>query len=291
MPSADFIGKWQPATAGERLLHFLAREVATLRQTKSAIAGALGDLPRGESFALFFHGSIVLHSFSRLMQAAKHFRDEYRDDPQQLSNRVREFATDRLHIERSTCAQFDRLAPLAIEAADNSTEATKRTRAFRGQLVIEARGAVYCYSCGGFLNPSLMDEEHEDYMDVEHIWPHSMGGDTVIENLIPACRPCNSKRRHLASWEWSRVQAPVQGGLGKAALDSDQLEKEEKIALHLRAAIDYARNRGCNLKTAFRSIGSRLSAVSLLDATDNPDFFNLYTHDLKRSGVTWGELL
>lgn len=291
MLSTEFIGKWQPATSGERLLHFIAREVVPLRVTTSTIASALGNIPRGESFALFFQGSIVLHSFARLMQAAKHFRDEYRDDPKQLSKRIREFATDRLNIERSTCAQFERLAPLAVEAAENSTEATKRTKPFRNQVINEARGAVYCYSCGGSLNPSLTDQTLEDYMDIEHIWPHSMGGDTVLDNLIQVCKPCNSNRKHLASWEWSRVQAPVQGSLGKSALDSDQLEKEEKIALHVRAAIGYARIRGCNLKTAYQSIGSRLSAVRLLDAADNPDFFNLYTHDAERSGVTWGELL
>lgn len=291
MLKIEFIGRWQPATAGERLLHFLAREVTPLRVTTSAIAGALGDVPRSESFALFFQGSIVLHSFSRLMQAAKHYRDVHQDNPVQISTRIREFATDRLNIERATCGKFEQLVPLALDAADNSTEATKRTKPFRGAVVKEARGAICCYSCGCFLNPSLNDHKHPDYMDIDHIWPHSMGGDTVLENLMPACAPCNSRRKHLASWEWSRVQAPVQGSLGKASLDSDQVEKEEKIALHVRAAIAYARQHCCTLKTAYQSIGTRLDVVKLFDPADNPDFFNLYVHDAGRTGVTWGEML
>lgn len=293
MPIDGFMGKWKPATSGECLLEFLATRVSTLQLQSGVLDDALGDLPRARSFSHFFQGAVVLHSFARLMQAGKHFRSTSIDSPAEAATNIRRFATDRLNIDRASCPQFDQLAPLVLRAAENSSDQNAATKKYRDEIVREFSGTLFCYSCGNDLDHRIADREQPDYMDIEHVWPHSLGGDTVLDNLLPVCIPCNSKRQHLASWEWALVQAPVLGSLGKELLDSDQVGKREKIALHARAALTYAKSRGCTLKVAYKSIGHRLplGGVRLIDADDTPDFFNLYAHDADRWNVSWGELL
>jgi hypothetical protein len=35
----------------------------------------------------------------------------------------------------------------------------------------------------------------------------SLGGETVADNLLPACHDCNSKRKHFITWAWGPVQS------------------------------------------------------------------------------------
>lgn len=293
MPADEFMGKWKPATSGERLLEFLATKVSILQIQSDVLDGVLGDLPRARSFSHFFQGAVILHSFARLIQAGKHFRSMSMDSPAEAAANIRGFATDRLNIDRASCPQFDQLVPLVLSAAENSSDQNAATRKYRDSIVKEFSGALFCYSCGKDLDYRITDQQHDRYMDIEHVWPHSLGGDTVLDNLLPVCRVCNRERQHLASWEWALVQAPVLGSLGKELLESGQLGRKEKIALHARAAVTYAKSYRCTLKEAYKSIGHRLpmGRVKVIDVHDTPDFFNLYAHDVDRWSVGWGELL
>lgn len=292
MAASTFVQRWEPATAGEALLHFLAKEVVEQKVRRQDLQDLMEDLPRGNSFAVFMYGCLVLHPFARLVQAAKHYRTLHIDDVPHANDLIRRYATEYLDITRSTCKNFDKLAPLAYEAAAKSSKASASTADFRVAIIREARGTVFCYSCGSMLDPNAQSEDEPDYMDIDHVWPHSLGGDTVLTNLIPACIPCNSMRKHLASWEWSLVQAPVLGRMGSKKLDDKKIGKPEKIALHTRAAMDFARKNGGTLKDAYQFIGARVSeGIELIDSSDTPDFFNLYTHDQIRSEITWEDLL
>jgi 5-methylcytosine-specific restriction endonuclease McrA len=31
--------------------------------------------------------------------------------------------------------------------------------------------------------------------ELDHVYPHSKGGPTIASNLVPACKPCNSRKR------------------------------------------------------------------------------------------------
>lgn len=42
--------------------------------------------------------------------------------------------------------------------------------------------------------------------EAEHIVPRSRGGTDMPENIIPACRSCNVKKRDLLLLEWVAVQ-------------------------------------------------------------------------------------
>jgi len=51
-----------------------------------------------------------------------------------------------------------------------------------------------CHYCGGRFKPSELT--------MDHIIPIIRGGRSVKENLVPACKDCNSKKKHMLPMEW-----------------------------------------------------------------------------------------
>lgn len=80
-------------------------------------------------------------------------------------------------------------------------------KALRLGWIAEGRRCAYC--------PDLAST-------VDHILPLHLGGTNYIENLAPACRPCNTSKGRLTLTEWggrsghplSGVRAPVLGEAG-----------------------------------------------------------------------------
>jgi 5-methylcytosine-specific restriction endonuclease McrA len=59
-----------------------------------------------------------------------------------------------------------------------------------------------CYLCGIALTRSGHSKR-----TVEHVWPLSLGGETVEHNLVLACEDCNSKRGNMMTWAYGPVQS------------------------------------------------------------------------------------
>lgn len=51
-----------------------------------------------------------------------------------------------------------------------------------------------CYYCGRKVKPSELT--------MDHLIPLARGGKSVRENLVPACKDCNNKKKYLLPWEW-----------------------------------------------------------------------------------------
>lgn len=249
----------------------------------------------------FLNGVVVLHVFGRLLQAAKAFRARHIDDEANCLPLIESFLIDKLNITRATCRGFHNIAPLALDAARASGKNNHVVSAQkRVEVQAEFKGSFRCYSCGAALDPLEKRKEihHPEkpwrkipngrYAEYEHIWPHSFGGDTVVENLAPVCLPCNDAKENSVSWEWTLVQSQLPtSDLGRTELDSKHASRAIKIALHMRAAMLYARKHGTTLKGALRTIGPRENSVMIIDADDTPDFFNLRVHDEARTGIQW----
>lgn len=125
-------------------------------------------------------------------------------------------------------------------------------------------GVYKCYSCDRELSATAQRED-ASFLSYDHVWPHSFGGDSVEVNLLPSCQDCNTAKQHTISWEWGLVQSTLpQTELGEAELHSLRLTRASKIALHMRAALDYARMHGTTLKDGFLAVGPRLRTGSLL---------------------------
>lgn len=118
--TAGFTGLWKPTTAGERLVHFLANNVADLRTMDLRAMSVLAGFTKGPNFRHFLQGCLVLHCFGRLLQVSKHFRAMYLDDASAALRSIETFAIDRLSISREACKDFEQLPPLSLEAAERS---------------------------------------------------------------------------------------------------------------------------------------------------------------------------
>ncbi|HVJ01855.1 MAG TPA: HNH endonuclease, partial [Sphingomonas sp.] len=116
-------------------------------------------------------------------------------------------------------------------------------------------------------------EEEPLARTADHVWPRALGGDTSVENLLSACHKCNNAKEHLAAWQMAWLQPAVfsdsDGGNGLKGL-----RRENRIALHMRAAMAYAHQNGSTLRDAYLTIGPRIEPIRLDDG-QSFDFFNL----------------
>jgi len=51
-----------------------------------------------------------------------------------------------------------------------------------------------CYFCGGNINPKELT--------MDHIVPIIRGGKSTKGNTVPACKECNSRKKHMLPMEW-----------------------------------------------------------------------------------------
>jgi len=51
-----------------------------------------------------------------------------------------------------------------------------------------------CYYCG--------DEAPSHELTMDHVVPVIRGGKSVKNNIVPACKTCNNKKRHCLPLEW-----------------------------------------------------------------------------------------
>lgn len=93
-----------------------------------------------------------------------------------------------------------------------------------------------CYLCG----VALTKTGALTGRSIDHVWPLSLGGETIESNLLLACKDCNSKRGHLSTWAVGPVQSTyyVQSS-GSAKLQPPNASV--RFSLALARMIDAAR--------------------------------------------------
>jgi 5-methylcytosine-specific restriction endonuclease McrA len=64
------------------------------------------------------------------------------------------------------------------------------------------RASGVCHYCGGTFTPGTLT--------MDHLVPLIRGGRSTKGNLVPACKECNSKKKHQLAFEWEpdRVRQP-----------------------------------------------------------------------------------
>ena len=294
------VGNWKATTDGEKLFHFLVKNVGEFGALDHLHSDSVLDVIRGREFMRFTEGAIVLHCFGRLLQAAKWYRSEYNDDPERACKAIESFAINTLGIAKATCFSFSELAPLALDAAKAASKSSKTPNSSEKRKVLkDCKKQFNCYSCGIELDPLaeniISDKtgkpiQNPCYLEHEHLWPHTYGGNSIAENLLPSCPYCNRAKASTASWEWIPVQSIFPNFAGKSeSIVSEDHNSQLKIGLHMKVVIAYARRNGATLKNAYRSIGPRLPKIHLVDTNDTADFFNLRVHDFDETGIHFGD--
>jgi hypothetical protein len=100
--------------------------------------------------------------------------------------------------DRSSLAPVIRATFNAVAASGRPITNTTRTR------VLDTFG-LRCYMCGFDLDPTV-DDQDARFVTIEHLWPSSLGGDSIFENLMPACLRCQRDKAHGIPWAWVAVQ-------------------------------------------------------------------------------------
>lgn len=160
---------------------------------------------------------------------------------------------------------FVRLEP-AIRAARREVSDGLR-KAIEG---FARREMSYCYLCGSDLD---FVANAPTSFTVDHVWPRAYGGDSVEENLLPACRSCNERKDKTPSWAIYPVQALVAG----FRLDDEglaRMPKEMRFAVQTFEAQRHAAEHDTSLRDAFLGLG-RPALPSVADESVSVDVFNL----------------
>lgn len=272
---------WIAVTSGERLLFLLLRHhreygllVKTLSDTRLRLGGRFTDLTN------FLVGSSILHLMQRMVKLAKDVmseQDERLDQVRVLRLRL----SDILLTPLEYGDDFGDLVQETLTSAEQSTREPKR--GLRDRLAKHGQGD--CYSCGRAFGVTPAGGDEPLARTTDHVWPRALGGDTALENLLSACHDCNNAKEHLAAWQMAWLQPAVftdhDGARGLKGL-----RRENRMALHMRAAMAYAGQNGSTLKEAYLAIGPRIDPIRIDDG-QGYDFFNLRVHDEARTNVIW----
>ena len=78
-----------------------------------------------------------------------------------------------------------------IKREREKARALRKTRWWKQRL---SRGT--CYYCGHRFAP--------DELTMDHIIPLIRGGKSTKNNLAPACKDCNNKKKHMLPMEWEK---------------------------------------------------------------------------------------
>ncbi|WP_420566410.1 HNH endonuclease [Thalassobaculum sp.] len=280
-------GPWDPwvaTTAGERLLFKLIQHHQEWKVLDDILKNA--DLRLGRRFeglSSFFVGASILHLQQRLLRLAQDIRNQVDDRWEQG-----EMLRAKIHdvIQLTSIEYRGDFSALVEEVLAGAEQMHKEPPSTLSRLV-RRNHKEECYSCGRIFGAIYKDAPAPNGLSatVDHIWPRALGGDTIEENLLPACPSCNSAKGHIAAWQMAWIQ-PVVFSDADEVNGLDSLRREVKIALHVRAAMAYAHANGSTLQDAFVAIGPREPPVRI-DADQGYDFFNLRTHDDIRTNVRW----
>ena len=265
-------------TAGELLCHHLRTQLFP-GVPWNTISGHLAGTGRGERLLEFFQEVVVVNMTCRLVVAgtslmAKQGNSPGRDATDAIVQRhLRRYLRDKLEVATEQVEPLLARLTTALEATTEPHDLPSRRKAeFRNWA---RRLHPHCYMCGDLLDFGGLDQDRE--YNCEHVWPHCYGGNTVKENLLPACKKCNQERKDdLASWAMGSIQALF---LGFAPLQPQhrKIKGPYKVALHNYAAMKLAARERLSLKDAFIKLGP-WGQPRLKDVEDTGDFFNLEIH-------------
>lgn len=236
------------------------------------LAALLRRTGRDSHLVEFFRELAAVNTTGRIVVAGRSLSEQYEFGGPVFDGLFREHLRSVLGFTNRDVDEVFRFSRRAVAAALESP-----TKGLQRQLRnwAEVRHS-HCYMC----NVPMDFEETESHTSftLEHVWPRAYGGNSIAENLMPACSACNSnKKRHFATWAMPAVQSLLLG-LSPTPQRLDEIDGSFKFALHYRAAHRFAILNHCSRKNAFLKIGP-WTDIRLRDDDDVADFFNLENHD------------
>jgi hypothetical protein len=264
----------KPVTAGERLYILVRDEILDLTGEGAVRWKNIGVLFEGLSgsrtFAAYIKGASAIHATRRLLRFWYDERQSVVNESQYV-RRVSAFIRQEMFpsIGDEPARKIARAVIEAEQACNRVVNSSCRA------AVLKERQRHTCYLCGSALDPKA-SEGAPDFLTLEHVWPTSMGGDSVEDNLLPACTRCQHHTQDSLSWEWPNIHNLVlPSNPSEQALDS--VPRKVRYARHYLEALRIAAKERLSLKQAFLRLGPISTQLGYL-ATGLPlTFFDLQT--------------
>ena len=208
------------------------------------------------AFASLVYESSINYLVRRWINTAQYLYKKLKEDDDELSlsdprfsSKLRKFIKDNTALETND-VDIDKLQVLlqnCLKVRNKPKKSRKWKKNLRRRITNKALAennnqSLKCYICGRFLEEQENDfnfEENEDdfsfeengkeskelTMEIEHIWPESMGGVTQDFNLQISCNECNKmKRDYLDSTDFHYEKMSF-------AFLENKIPKIDKIAL------------------------------------------------------------
>jgi hypothetical protein len=286
--------KYELVTAGEGLAYLVSQKLLT-HVPWGTLSQGLVTTGRSEQLIEFFEEMTVINLTCRivaagtsLLKATEDRPARQTDDPGFVSDFHR-FLRLNLSIPREHQGVIFRQGERALKAVSNDITANERA-AFRRQA---QNHRAHCYMCGVALSfadqvPAPVGPEDRDARKererlnarcytCEHIWPQCYGGDSIDDNLLPACVSCNSsKKMEYATWAMANIQSLI---LGMRPRDNElvSVSGSHRFALHHYAARKLAARKRITMKRAFLELRP-WTDVRLYEGEETGDFFTLVNY-------------
>lgn len=259
-------------TAGEKLFCLIRDEVLDsvgVGHLKwSNLALLFPHLGNDERFVKYIKGAIAIQLMRRLLRYWTETKILLGDESsyvRKISDFVKQDVFPGLTSDLVT--KLSRAIIAAETASDRPISKDVRKR------VIRSSTTVHCYLCNDRLDPTA-GEEHAAHLTLEHVWPTSIGGDSVEANLLPACKECQKITKDTASWEWLNIHNFVfPASPSKKALHS--VPRRVRFAKYYFDAVTLCDQRGLSLKEAFLQLGPMPSDLTHVNTGLPVTFFDL----------------
>lgn len=186
---------WKPVTYGEELFLNLHEELGARVRIDGPEGSELEFLVDSPAFQTFTRLSATSEVFLRCVRSAV---EQYRQGSSAPAARFAQVVRRELDLPPRLLENpkfAERLKHVGRIAFEQHRDKAIEANATRGE-------PNYCYLCDTPLTKTGYSTR-----TIEHVWPISLGGETVEHNLVLACNDCNSKRGHMMTWAHGPVHS------------------------------------------------------------------------------------
>lgn len=264
----------KPVTAGERLFLLIRGEVLDTtgsQHAKWASLRTLLDHVGGRpEFGGYVKGAVSVHAMRRLLRFWQAERLLTADEARYV-RKVSQFVGEEVFpgLGDELTRRLSRAVIAAEDASFKPIPAGVRSRLLRDQR------RVQCYLCSGTLD-SQAPKGDAEFLTLEHLWPTSIGGDSVEDNLLPACTRCQHVTKDTASWEWLNVHNLVLPA-APSVNSLRSVQRPVRYARHYFEAMGICEEQGLTLKEAFLRLGAMKPDLTHIKTGFPLTFFDLET--------------
>ncbi|MDP2760843.1 MAG: HNH endonuclease [Sideroxyarcus sp.] len=263
---------FRPATSGELLFQHVADQFISKEAIQQVYQWSYLQIGnRQDDLVEYYIGIFCFNLTARLIKKAKHLAEDFAVIESQRPNQMKAYVQTEMGIAIDSKNKHDisKLISLSISAA---LESGKSIAPSTKKLVTSGQGAICCYICGVGLQ--LAGDDEFTQIQYEHIWPSSFGGDSILENLLPACGKCNNAKNSMLLWQDAYVHSFVLEPFPSVGAIKS-ISRREKIALHRRKIFREACEKRRTLKDAALIVGSMdMDVLTQMYPHDAVDFFN-----------------